>query len=57
MDRDARRVVSVSDQASRIDIGGRAITLIDGTIEAYHILQACNCTSCASRTHAAVREG
>jgi predicted PhzF superfamily epimerase YddE/YHI9 len=34
MGRDARLVVSVSDQESRIDIGGRAITLIDGTIEA-----------------------
>jgi hypothetical protein len=34
MGRDARRVVSVSDEGSRIDIGSRAITLIDGTIEA-----------------------
>ncbi len=32
MGRDARRVVSVSDEGSRI--GGCAITLIDGTIEA-----------------------
>jgi PhzF family phenazine biosynthesis protein len=34
MGRDARLLVSVSDGGSRIDIGGRAITLIDGTIEA-----------------------
>ena len=34
MGRDARLLVSVSEGGSRIDIGGRAITLIDGTMEA-----------------------
>ena len=33
MGRDARLVVSVTPDGSRIDIGGRAITLIDGAIE------------------------
>jgi predicted PhzF superfamily epimerase YddE/YHI9 len=33
MGRDARLEVSVGDGGSRIDIGGRAITLIDGSIE------------------------
>jgi PhzF family phenazine biosynthesis protein len=32
--RDARLTVSVTANGSRIDIGGRATTLIDGTIEA-----------------------
>jgi PhzF family phenazine biosynthesis protein len=34
MGRDAQLLVSVSDGGSHIDIGGRAITLVDGTIEA-----------------------
>jgi PhzF family phenazine biosynthesis protein len=34
MGRDAQLEVSVSDGGSRIDIGGRAVTLIDGTIDA-----------------------
>jgi predicted PhzF superfamily epimerase YddE/YHI9 len=34
MGRDARLLVSVSDGGSRIDIGGRVLTLINGTIEA-----------------------
>jgi predicted PhzF superfamily epimerase YddE/YHI9 len=34
MGRDARLVVSVSPDGLRIDIGGQAITLIDGVIEA-----------------------